>query len=369
MTVTPVSSKIVYPPSGISSKSENERGNEEDSQLVGAGSVPPNTIARRSAESREISLLKRIQSASPTLFSHNNIQEVENTICHLQSVIKVLYEQEYDDMRENIIRTANKRLREAVLDNCEPFISPLYPRDALGQIENARGVDKDFMKALLNSAKVECCEFPSYKQYTAKTIPVPGPDGESSEFQFVITFTFGFKMNDIREAVTSGCKVVGVPPGICYIMSDYVGDSFFEIKLTVYFDKSKDEWNEQDGEAWIFHREENSNKSDKLEDVVNFSPEERIYYVDNWPLKGLIVDSLENVDDTDELVLFERKLVTWTSCQIVWIVLSQLLDGKKTKCVRVRNMTRKLIFVLKGWFTGLLLGESFDPPESLRFEL
>merc|ERR1712173_197903 len=121
----------------------------------------------------------------------------------------------------------------------------------------------------------------------------------------------------MRKAVAAGLKTWAVPPGVCYIISDFVGDSFFEIKLTVYFDKSKPEWNEQDGEAWIFHRDE---RTGKLEDVVNFDGEQRIYYVDDWPLKGLVVDSLDTIDPK-KLEYSERRLVTWACCQIVWFAL------------------------------------------------
>lgn len=283
--------------------------------------------------------------------------ELDQAISHFEVLKRKKVENEYVELKKNIREAAGERLREATISTCEPKDSPLHPRACLSQIEDMKGVDLDFMKALLNSAEIKQCEFPSFKHYTDTD------NGSPSEFKFIIVFSFGFKMSEMKDAVSCGLKHLAVPSGVCGIISDFVGDSFFEIKLTVYFDKSKQNWNEQDGEAWIFHRDE---QTGKLEDVVNFDGDQRIYYVDDWPLKGLIVDSLDTIR-IDLLEKAERRLITWTCCQIVWFALNKHINKDVCHSAKVRKMTKKIIAVLKGWFTGLLLGESFDPP-SLYFD-
>jgi len=286
-----------------------------------------------------------------------SFSELDQAICHLQSLKKRRVEGEYETLKENIKEDATKRLCEATMQTCEPVESPLHPRKCLKLIESMKGVDVDFMKALLNSAVIKECEFPTFKQYTIQ----PDSDAnnpESNEFMFIIVFSFGFTMDEMKTAVSTGLRSLVVPDGVCGIIADYVGDSFFEIKLTVYFDKSKTEWSEQDGEAWIFHRD---SKTGKLEDVVIFDGEMRIYYVEDWPLKGLVVDSLDTTDKK-HLEEAERRLITWTCCQIVWFALNKHISEDVCHSALVRKMTKKIIAVLKGWFTGLLLGESFEPP-------
>lgn len=300
------------------------------------------------------SLIQKLMAMSSSEIS---CSELEQAISHFEVLKKKKFESEYLDLSNNVIEAAGERLREATISTCEPKESPLHPRKCLKEVEEMKGVDLDFMKALLNSAQIKECEFPPFNDYTESD------EGSPSEFKFIIVFSFGFKMSQMKDAVFCGLKPWDVPSGVCGIISNFVGDSFFEIKLTVYFDKAKPEWNEQDGEAWIFHRDE---KTGKLEDVVNFDGEQRIYYVDDWPLKGLVVDSL-NSTQVEKLEFYERRLITWTCCQIVWFALNKHISKEICHSAMVRKMTKKIIAVLKGWFTGLLLGESFEPP-SLYFD-
>merc|ERR1712173_510492 len=145
-----------------------------------------------------------------------------------------------------------------------------------------------------------------------------------------------------------------------------LGNTHFEILLKVYFDKTKvalADWHEQDGEAWIYHPYDFQNT---MLDLVNFDKDERIYYVERWPKTGLLCDNYDRhlPDQAQQLApgqirnRLERILITWVCSQITWLSFKQIRNCHSKK---VRNRLSKLLFVLKGWYTGLLLGESFEP--------
>lgn len=299
--------------------------------------------------------LEEIIDAPVTKFSNSNLPLIRNAIRHLKEIKQKLYEDEYAKMAENTIKRANTRLANATFDETEPLTSCLYPRDCLWELERITGLDKTFMEVLLRSGRVKECKWPTFSGFTDWTRGAP-------EYQFMIGFEFGFSFEKVLETVHDGCRKIDVPEEVCAIIADFVGDSYFEIKLTVYFDKTKDDWNEQDGEAWIFHK----GGRGKVEDVVNFDKDDRIYYVEHWPLKGLVVATDEDAPE-EQIVSLERKLVAWLCCQMIWLVLGENLSPNYCHSFVVRNAVKKLIFVLKGWFTGLLLGESFEP-EGISFE-
>lgn len=157
-----------------------------------------------------------------------------------------------------------------------------------------------------------------------------------------------------------------MPADICNEIAKFVGNSQFEILLKVYFDKTKStDWHEQDGEAWIYHPYMNT--KERI-DLVNFDRNDRIYYVEHWPKTGLLSDNYTaqggDAQSTTRLrSRLERTMVTWVCSQITWLTMTRF---RKCKSVKVRNRHSMLLFVLKGWFTGLLLGESFDPEDMRR---
>jgi len=59
-----------------------------------------------------------------------------------------------------------------------------------------------------------------------------------------------------------------------------------------------------------------------------------------------------------EVERLERTIVSWLCSQITFLAFEKLRDTRSTK---VKKALNRLLFVLKGWYTGLLLGESFDP--------
>jgi len=92
-------------------------------------------------------------------------------------------------------------------------------------------------------------------------------------------------------------------------------------------------------------------------DLVNFDSTERIYYVEDWPVTGLLCGNYSEYSMI-EVERLERTVVSWLCSQITFLAFEKVRDTKSTK---VKKALNRLLFVLKGWYTGLLLGESFDP--------
>jgi hypothetical protein len=196
---------------------------------------------------------------------------------------------------------------------------------------------------------------------------------KNREYDFEMHFAFGYNFADNCEMVSSGFEQrkrncpwePRMPSDICKEIAKMLGNSRFEILLKVYFDKTKsNDWHEQDGEAWIYHPYKNTKESI---DLVNFDRDDRIYYVENWPKTGLLSDNYTQTfpgQDPDMVrIRLERTMITWVCSQITWLAFQQV---RKCSSRQVRNRLSKLLFVLKGWYTGLLLGESFDPEDIHR---
>jgi len=92
-------------------------------------------------------------------------------------------------------------------------------------------------------------------------------------------------------------------------------------------------------------------------DLVNFDMTEGTYYVENWPMTGLLCGNYSEYS-MNEVEQLERTVVSWLCSQITFVVFEKVRDTKSRKLKKALN---RLLFVLKGWYTGLLLGESFDP--------
>jgi len=176
----------------------------------------------------------------------------------------------------------------------------------------------------------------------------------SKEYSFQLWFGFGTDYEGNCKQLFNDCQLKKWLPRDCSnLVAAMLGSTRFDIKLTVYFDKLKDpdSWHEQDGEAWIYYNKR---------DLVNFDTTERIYYVEDWPVTGLLCGSYSQ-HLSREIERLERTIVSWLCSQITFQAFEKLRDTRSTK---VKKALNRLLFVLKGWYTGLLLGESFDPESS-----
>jgi len=70
---------------------------------------------------------------------------------------------------------------------------------------------------------------------------------------------------------------------------------------------------------------------------------------------GLICGSYDQPALVERL---ERTIVSWLCSQVTFLAFEKI---RYTQSITVRKALNRLLFVLKGWYTGLLLGESFDP--------
>lgn len=107
---------------------------------------------------------------------------------------------------------------------------------------------------------------------------------------------------------------------MCDLIAEFVGNTFIAFRLIVYYDKNKRKnWHAQDGEAWVYCRDRDSNK---LIDTVSFDELDKVYYVDKWPLKGMITS--ENPDGSviseQKAQDLERQAVLWICSQIIHLV-------------------------------------------------
>jgi len=179
----------------------------------------------------------------------------------------------------------------------------------------------------------------------------------SKEYPFELWFSFGNDYETNCKELYDDCKMKKLlPRDHSNLIAEMLGSTRFDVKLTVYFDKVKgsDNWHEQDGEAWIYFKVCSSNTA---RDLVNFDTADRIYYVEDWPITGLLCGSYSQ-HSMVEVERLERTIVSWLCSQITFVTFSQFHDIRSAK---VKTALNKLLFVLKGWYTGLLLGESFDP--------
>lgn len=186
----------------------------------------------------------------------------------------------------------------------------------------------------------------------------------SEQYTFELWFGFGTDYGDNCKQLYNYYQLKKfVPRDCCNLIAEMLGSTRFDIKLTVYFDKLHgfDSWHEQDGEAWIFYKVGTS--TDAL-DLVNFDTAERIYYVKDWPSTGILCGSYSNFSIT-EVERLERTVVLWLCSQITFLAFTNIRDTHSNKAKKALN---KLLFVLKGWYTGVLLGESFDPESDEMFK-
>jgi len=250
------------------------------------------------------------------------------------------------------------------VDQLEPEDSPHHARETLKLFNQLHDSDRNFALELIRTTKLTRFKLPEYEELTAH-------DDMNREYNFEMQFSFGFsfpdncrmlaKAFDLRKQINPTEE--RMPRDCSNEIAKMLGSNQFECILKVYFDKTKasaTDWHEQDGEAWLYHPEA---KTGIKRDLVNFDKEGRVYYVNLWPTTGILCEgdyagqfpAIPHAEVTDRL---ERILITWVCSQITWLAFNKVRNLSSKKA---RNRLSKLLFVLKGWYTGLLLGESFDP--------
>merc|ERR1719320_2123189 len=111
----------------------------------------------------------------------------------------------------------------------------------------------------------------------------------------------------------------------------------------------------------------------KISDMAEFSPQEEVYFVKDWPVNNLLVDEYVNSGDlypTDANenthTLMEKKFISAVCCQIVHLCVCK--TPSPLSCA-ARNVLKQISMVLKGWFIGVMLGEGLGvAPGNVKFE-
>jgi len=277
-----------------------------------------------------------------------DIPQILATVKFLEETAEKLFQREYNEKRRSSIDETNYNFQNEKFQ-LESLRSSFYPVIIFQDIEDFEPIDQQVVTNILRTATIAKFELPEFNCLVDKNT--------SSEYLFELWFGFGADYKDKCKQLSNECQMKKLlPKDCCNLIAGMLGSTRFDIKLKVYYDKAKDSdcWHEQDGEAWIFH---NVGTACVRRDLVNFDSSERIYYVEDWPVTGLLCGTYSQYTSR-EFERLQRTVVSWLCSQITFLAFEQIRDTKSTK---VKKALNRLLFVLKGWYTGLLLGESFEP--------
>jgi len=180
------------------------------------------------------------------------------------------------------------------------------------------------------------------------------------EFEFKIQFQFGFDIKDIEWNIHSAIGSQDLNHFICRIIAEYVGRSKFICDIQIYYKKSVSPWWEQDGIAKMKYFSDG-----EYTDMIDFSPDGGVYFVQDWPENNLLVDDYKDLDipefqqqEDETSYMVERKFLSAVCCQIIHVCLCK--TPAPQSCA-ARNVLKQVSMTLKGWFIGVLLGEGLAP--------
>lgn len=201
-----------------------------------------------------------------------DIPQILATIKFLEEKAEKLFKCEYNEKKISIVDTANHYFKNEKLQ-LEPTHSSFYPILSYQDIEDLEPRDKQLLYNILRTATITKLELPDFNSLIDKNA--------SKEYAFELCFGFGTDYATNCYQLFNECQIKKLLPRDCSnVIAGMLGSTRFDIKLTVYFDKVKDQdsWHEQDGEAWIFYK---ADMTKDKRDLVNFDTAERIYYVED----------------------------------------------------------------------------------------
>jgi len=226
--------------------------------------------------------------------------------------------------------------------------------------------DKHWFHVLISSARVCQVKSPDFSELTYD------PQSNSNldeEFEFQIQFQFGY---DVEELAWYIHNAVGslLMDDSCNVIARFVGHSKFTCDVQIFFKKLVTPWWEQEGIAKIQHY-----FNGKFIDMIEFSPQEEVYFVREWPTNNLLVDeynylNIEDLQSTqtgdDMHILMEKKFISAVCCQITDLCICK--TPYPLSCA-ARNVLKQIAMVLNGWFIGVMLGEGLGlTPRNVKFE-
>jgi len=243
--------------------------------------------------------------------------------------------------------------------------SEIIPK-TLHSITMLSEADKHWFHVLIRSARVCKIEAPNFSELTYDP---QNNNGLDEEFEFHIKFQFGY---DVEEIAWHIHNAVGgmLTDCLSIVIAEFVGHSMFKCDVQIYFKKLVTPWWEQDGICKIQH-----SFNGKVVDMIEFSPQEEVYFVEDWPTNNLLVDEynylnsgdLNPSDSSDNThTLMEKKFISAVCCQIVHLCVCK--TPSPLSCA-ARNVLKQISMVLKGWFIGVMLGEGLGlAPANIKFE-
>lgn len=312
------------------------------------------------------SVLKRRKVKRLVIHRQYTMKQLEETyrmIDHWQEEMIQLQTRDWEYKRKYWIDQCHVALW-SVLENPEMMEKPgseMFPKILL-PITKLTCDDIHWLNVLVHSARVQRIASPEFAELTHD--PRYEPSAAEEEFEFQIQFEFGFDLEDIEWSIHAGVGNLGIDLYICHIIAEFIGRSKFICDVQIYYKKSASPWWEQDGIAKMKYW-----SNGKYIDMIDFSAEDEVYYVRGWPKNSLVIDdysglNLPELEDETPQMHMERKFITSVCCQIIHIC---IWKTPAAQSCAARNVLKQISIIMKGWFIGVLLGESLDP-DKVTFE-
>jgi len=280
--------------------------------------------------------------------------------------MSVILEENWDNKRRYWIKQCHSVLWNVLQEPSviEKPCSEMLPK-TLHSISMLSEADKHWPSVLISSARV----YEIKSNFSELTYEPQSNSGLDEEFEFQIKFKFGYDIEELTWYINNVMGLI-ITEDLCHIMAEFVGTSKFFCDVQIFFKKLVSPWWEQDGIAKIKHF-----FNGRIVDMIEFSPQEEVYFVREWPTNNILVDEYNNVDTEEFLLtdpsddthtLMEKKFISAVCCQIVHLCICK--TPSPLSCA-ARNVLKQISMVLNGWFIGVMLGEGLGcTPANVQFE-
>jgi len=233
---------------------------------------------------------------------------------------------------------------ECAARRMEKPCSAIIP-NTLHSISMLSEADKHWLSVLISSARVLEIKSPDFSELTYDPQSNSGLD---EEFEFLIKFKFGYDIEDLAWYIHNATRSM-LTDDLSQVVAEFVGDSKFICHIQIYFKKLVNPWWEQDGVAKIQHC-----FNGRMVDMIEFSPQDEVYFVREWPTNNILVDEYNHIDVEEFLLtdpgndihtLMERKFISAVCCQIVHLCICK--TPSPMSCA-ARNVLKQISMVLNG---------------------
>jgi len=322
-------------------RTNSNAGDKNDLKIISTPYYPRSVLKRRKCNTMAISM-------EPLEEAYRKIDWWQEKMYKLQSQDWEYKRKFWIDQCHNSLWSVLKNPTLLELPGSEMFPKILLPVTQLTE------ADKHWLNVLVTSARVDSIKSPEFSELTHD--PQNKMTSEE-EFEFQIKFQFGFDIRDLEWCIHCGVGRLGLNHFICGLIAEFVGHSKFLCDVQIYYKKSATPWWEQDGIAKMKYYVNGG-----YVDMIDFSAEAEVYFVQEWPENNLVVDDYNELnlqlevdipEETSHMVM-ERKFISAVCCQIIHICICKT---PAPKSCAARNVLKQVSMILKGWFIGVLLGE------------